>query len=334
MSELRQDPTTREWVVIAANRGQRPRNVGEGRTQLPPGVVYDPDCPFCPGNERMAPPAIAIYGGYEANSWQARVVPNKYPIFSWADPESARDRGTFFKAMAGNGVHEVVVETPRHSHPMSRMDDGEISLVLRVYRDRYQALRRESGVKSILIFRNQGRAAGASLEHPHSQIVAASSIPPALRRREVVARAFFDETGRCLYDVLIDEESRAGTRIILESSAFIAFAPFASRVPFETWIVPRSPGATFGDITEAGLPGLANLLRIMLAKLRTALEDPAITFVVYSASSGEKSASSYRWHLVILPRLTTMGGFEWGAGTYVNMVTPEDAAESLRRVQV
>lgn len=330
MPELRQDPTTREWVIIATDRAKRPHDF---QREAPPSGLgaHDPRCPFCPGNEHLTPPEeYAIRpDGASTGSWRVRVTSNKFAALVPEGGLERRDSGSF-RQMTGYGKHEVIVETPRHDQPMALMDRSQVEDVIRAYRARYLALREDKCVELILIFKNHGRAAGTSLEHPHSQLVATPVVPATVRLRYETATRYHDDTGRCIYCVVRDEELEHGERVILQTNKFVAFHPFASRMPFETWIVPRQHDSCLGHITDDAICDLAGVLQTVLKKLYFGLGNPDFNYIVHSAPIEDEGKDYYIWHIQILPRLTLQAGFELGSGMYINVVFPEETAAFMR----
>ncbi len=342
MSELRQDPTTKDWVIIATERGRRPDDFAQthtghvGREHLP---ARSRTCPFCPGNEAETPPTILQYphqpnGKSGSGNWQVRVTANKFAALV---PEGSTHRTLehgMFRRMDGVGHHEVVIETPLHNRPLALMNDSEVRLVLQAYRDRYQALRQDPRVKLIIIFENHGPTAGTSLEHPHSQIVATPIAPGHVRRRLEVAQRHYDDTGQCLYQEVVETERKAGDRVVDETEHFVVFHPFASRSPFETWIAPKRPCGSFVQVTEQELGGLAPILRHTMLQLHTGLNDPDYNLILSTVPVEDEEKPYYMWHMQIFPRLTTVAGFELGSGIYINTALPEQTADFIRHLSV
>ena len=334
MPEIRQDPTTKEWVIIASNRVKRPRDFikNQPKRSLPP---YEPSCPFCRGNEYLSPEEILRYPAEEGSGWRVRVVANKYPALVPQGQTHQREEGGFFTKMNGVGAHDVIVETPLHNRPIPLMEDDEVAELLTVYRERYNQLSRDPKVRLITIFKNHGEAAGTSLIHPHSQLVATPVVSAELRRQFEVATAYHDDTGRCLYQDIIDHELRIGERIVMETEEFVVFHPFASRMPFETWIMPKKGQASFGKVPTKNLACLAQVLRITLLKLYQSLNDPDFNYAIHTAPIGDENKDYYLWHIRIVPRLTSIAGFEIGSGgMYINTALPEETADFMRNSKV
>ncbi len=322
MTELRQDPSTRNWVILSPARGRRPHDVHAGEHSGDPS-----NCPFCPGREADTPPEIERIG--TGSAWRVRTIPNKFAALT-PDGSTRRHISDYgFVAMEGIGRHEVVVESPDHGFDLATASDTDVEEVLHMYRSRYLALRRERPAV-IVIFRNHGAGAGTSLAHPHSQIVAAPVVPPLVRQRLEVAMQHFDDLGTCLYHDILERERSDGRRMLLEGASFAAFQPFASTVPFETWIMPRVLQSSFGAVTDEQLRELAHTLRRTLAALRVALGDPDYNYVIHSAPPDDEQQEYFIWHLQIVPRLSTPAGFELGSGIAINPTLPEETAASMR----
>ena len=308
MSELRHDQTTEDWVVIAPERGLRPH---DARPASPDEGSKRDDCPFCPGNERETPPETWRLPG-PRGTWRARAFANRFPIV-----ESERGR------------HEVIVESPHHDWDLATGSEQGVRRVLRAYRARYLAMR-SLRPSLVVLFRNHGLAAGTSLEHPHSQVVALPIVPALIRRRLEVARQQFDETGNCLYEEMLERAIAEDERIVRASERYAAFVPYAASVPFETWISPRRHQSSFGALSDEGLGELAGLLWAVLRGLRQALNDPPYNLVIDSVPPADEQVPYFGWVLRIVPRLTTAAGFELATAIPVNPSLPESDASSLR----
>jgi UDPglucose--hexose-1-phosphate uridylyltransferase len=331
MSVIRQDPTTKEWVVIATERAQRPHDFvrSVGLREVPPHVK---SCPFCVGNEAMTPDEILREEGRQKNDWRVRVVPNKYSVLRPVGEPVRKEEGLLFREMSGVGAHEVIIETPVHNRIIPLMEDEEVEQILIAYQKRYWSLREDPRVRYLIIFKNHGEGAGTSLEHPHSQLVATPIAPMLIRRKYEVAIGHFDDTGRCVYCDLVDEEQRAGVRIIEETDAFVVFHPYASRLSFETWIAPKSHQPSFGQAPRGELSDLARVLKRTLVTLREALGDPDYNYILHTAPVEDEEKPYFLWHLQILPRLSTLAGFELGSGISITTVSPEESAVFIREV--
>jgi UDPglucose--hexose-1-phosphate uridylyltransferase len=326
MAELRKDPITREWVNIASERGRRPSDFA----RCAPAVTAEKalaQCPFCPGREGMSDPDLLRYPRY-ASEWSVRVVPNKFAAFSDSREPERGDRG-MYETMPAFGSHEVVIDTPEHNKSFARLSVGQIELVLRAYRERDLALLSDPRFKYVLIFHNHGEAAGASIAHSHSQIISTAVVPQHARIKIEGVRRYQKETGRCVYGDIVEQELREGTRVVARNGTFVAFAPFASRCAYETWIMPLERKARFADIASEELRNLAAILRETLLRLEIHLNDPAWNFVFLTTELTRR----FHWHVEITPRLNVPAGFELGSRIYINPVAPEAAAERLRAVR-
>jgi UDPglucose--hexose-1-phosphate uridylyltransferase len=334
MPELRRDPVTGRWVIIAPDRQNRPhdfqveRAVASGREH----------CPFCPGHEAMTPPEVLAYrpggGAPDTAGWEVRVVPNKYPALQVEGMTVDREGDGMFDRMSGIGAHEVIIETPDHDRPLALLSALEIERVLWAWRERMLDLKRDVRLKYILVFKNHGAAAGATLEHPHAQLIALPIVPDLVRDEIEGARRHFAVTQRCVFCDIIQQERRDGRRVIEENAEMIAIAPYAPRFGFETWILPRRHGARFEEAPPHEYEGLARLLKAVLQRLHLALEAPPFNLVLHSSPFGEDVAEVYHWHIEIMPKLTRVAGFEWGTGFYINPTPPEEAAQVLRAVRL
>jgi UDPglucose--hexose-1-phosphate uridylyltransferase len=333
MSRIRQDPTTEEWVIIAKERAKRPNEFvrQQPKRELP---EFSSSCPFCPGNESMTAHQTLLYQKQEGNGWQVRAFVNKFAALS-PGGKTARDmQESYFNEMEGVGVHEVVVETPLHNKSLALMAEDEILKVLNAYRERYIKLSQQRFAKLVVIFKNHGPAAGTSLEHSHSQLVVTPVVPKHVRLRHEVAMRYYDKNGRCLYSDLARHELESGRRIVMDNEKFIAFHPFASRRPFETWILPNKQQASFGSVTDEDLGNLAHILRMSLIRLYVGLDDPDFNYIIDTAPVSDENELYYTWHMRIIPRLTEIAGFEIGSGIYINTAVPEETAQFMRGLDI
>jgi UDPglucose--hexose-1-phosphate uridylyltransferase len=332
MPELRKDPIVGRWVIIAHERAKRPHDFkGEMQNQVEGGL-----CPFCEGQEDKTPPEIVAYRerGTRANGpgWRIRVVPNKFPALKVEGNLHKRGDGIYDK-MAGVGAHEVIIESPRHEITMAALGEDNIREVLWVYRDRLVDLKKDSRLVHGMLFKNVGAAGGASLEHTHSQLIVTPIIPISVWEEMTGALEFFNYRGRCIYCDMVLQEQTNEKRIVLDTPHFTAFCPYASRFPFETWILPKNHSSHFENIPKPAVDDLGSVLRQILTKLEQALDSPAYNYIIHTAPFDHQELPHYHWHIEIIPRLTKVAGFEWGSGFYINPVPPEDAASFLREVE-
>jgi len=330
MSEIRQNPATKEWVIIATERVNRPEDFVDNKEKR---VVpdYIEDCPFCPGNEKKTPPEV-FSNRDDEGKWTLRVVPNKFPALLPRGGTERQKESDFFRSMAGLGRHEVIIESPHHNVAFGGITNKKAHEIVSAYRDRYRELTADDRFKLVKIFRNFGGKAGTSLEHPHSQIVAVPVVPLHIRHRIEAAITYYDDHGKCVFCRMNEMEMKEKERLVMEDEGFIVFEPFASRTPFETWVVPKRHQATFGEINQGETRGLARVLNKVLRKINDGLRNPAYNLVVRTAPSGEEGEEYYHWHIQIIPRITTPAGFELGTGMYINTSLPEKSAEFLRSV--
>jgi UDPglucose--hexose-1-phosphate uridylyltransferase len=331
MPELRQNFFTKEWVIIATERAKRPEDLATHRpVKTVPSLIES--CPFCPGNEGKTPPEVLRVpaGG---GPWQVRVVPNKFSALD-RDAQPARTIQRSRRTINGFGVHDVIIETPDHAQITALMTTAHVADVLRAYKSRYDALSHDPRIAHVTIFKNHGKDAGTSLEHPHSQLIATPVISSQVRGRFHEALRHYDEYGECMFCQMMAEELQEGKRIVMTTEHFVALEPFASPTPFCTHIYPRRHMASFGDISAAEIADLARTLRTVLAKLYHGLEDPDFNYTVRSAPAESVGVKYFHWYVSVIPRLTRVAGFELGSGMFINTVLPEAAAEFLRNVKV
>jgi len=328
MPEFRKDPVVDRWVIISAQRSKRPQPPRVTSTN----TVAEP-CPFCIGNEWMTPPEISAVREpstrADSPGWRVRVVPNKYPAVIGTGDLCSRI-SDLYTATNGVGAHEVIIENPSHCINMWELNEGQFETVLRVYRERMAELQKDIRWHHILLFKNQGGAAGATVAHVHSQLIALPMVPREVNDEWRAVNAHYNRHQRCLYCELIEKELILQSRVIVENNRFLVCCPFAPRFPFETWILPRKHEPFFAKVSDTDLTQLACSLRETLCRLKAAVDHPSFNYVLHSAPLQEKQSEQYHWHLEILPRMTGVAGFEWGSGFYINTVAPEEAAQVLR----
>lgn len=326
--EIRQDKTTRQWVIYAPMRGKRPHDFEQQREreERPSLPAYKPQCPFCPGNEEMLKGIILEVPGPAGCGWQTRVVPNKFPAVTPEDG-AQRYRQGIYLAMPGYGHHEVIIDSPLHNHDIATMAVDEVSSVMETYYRRYTALLNQHNNLMIIIFRNHGPRAGTSLLHPHSQLIATGIVPNAVRWREAEAQRYYDEWGRNVYRDILEYELHERRRVVCENENFLAFVPYAAEVPFEMWIMPKRHQADFSETSEAERIDLAQTLHTVLELLHRKLHNPDYNYILHTPARYKMGEPQLQWFLQIRPRLTTPAGFEIGSGIHINPSLPEaDAA--------
>ena len=328
MSEFRQDPVTGRWVIIAPTRNARPRYI-----ELASDHKRTEPCPFCAGNESMTPPEVWADrdSKTEANSpgWRLRVVPNKYPALEKSSARFNPKEG-LYQTMSGVGIHEVIIESPQHVVDLRALSKEQIVDILSAYRARLSVLKNHRRWRYLLIYKNHGERAGATIEHLHSQLVAMPFVPKEAQDEINGIRRYFNATRRCIYCDIIQSESGQGERLVFESDRFITVCPFASRFGYETWILPKNHAANFEQSSDADIIALAESLRAFTAKLNLLRDNAPFNLVLHSAPDDESIGQRYHWHLEILPQITRAAGFEWGTGVHMNSVAPEHAARLLR----
>jgi len=328
MPELRKDPVIGRWVIIAAERRRRPSDFVVRADDC---VLDTSNCPFCEGNETTTPPEILAYrDSTPPNSpgWTVRVVPNKFPALA-IEGELDKTGDGMFDRMNGVGAHEVIIETPRHHCNMDSITQEGLSHVARAYRDRVRDLAKDPRLKYILIFKNKGREAGATLEHTHSQLIALPIVPKRVNEELSGAKEYYGFKERCVFCDIIRQELSEGVRVVDENQGFVLVSPYAPKSPFETWILPKMHQPNFETITEKQIPYLAKMLHSATARLAALLGDPPYNYMLHTTPL-HSEIPYYHWHIEIMPKLTHVAGFEWGSGFYINPTPPEDAAQELR----
>lgn len=328
LPDLRKDPITGRWVIIATDRARRPADFTRERVTVTGGRI----CPFCPGNENKTPPEVLAYrsaGGANEQGWSLRVVPNKFPALR-VEGELDRQGEGLYDHMNGVGAHEVIIESPDHVAPMSELPEKQVSDIFFAFRDRINDLRKDSRLRYIIVFKNHGAAAGATLEHPHSQLIALPVVPKRVQEELDGALRYYSFRERCIFCDILQQELATRQRIVFETDQFLVIAPYASRFPFETWIVPRKHSAHFSSIDAPTMHNLGWTVRTVLRKMDKVLEQPPYNAIIHTAPVQDGELEHYHWHVEIIPKLTKVAGFEWGTGFYINPTPPEEAARFLR----
>jgi UDPglucose--hexose-1-phosphate uridylyltransferase len=333
LPELRRDPVSGRWVIISTDRRKRPNDFRFERAS----TLGRDQCPFCPGHEDLTPHEVLAYrqNGSAPNTpgWELRVVPNKFPALQ-VEGTLDREPDGMFDRMNGIGAHEVIIETPHHDRSLAVMSEPEIERVLWAYRERILDLKRDGRLRYILVFKNHGAAAGATLEHTHSQLIALPIVPDFLRQELSGARRHFEVKERCVFCDVVHEDLLDGRRIIQENADIVALAPYAPRFAFETWLLPRRHGARFEEAPRHEYESLARMLKSVLQRMDRALETPPYNLIVHTSPFSEDTGDFYHWHVEIMPKLTRVAGFEWGTGFYLNPTSPEEAAQALRVAKI
>jgi UDPglucose--hexose-1-phosphate uridylyltransferase len=330
MSELRKDPVTGRWVIISTERSRRPSDFGV-QNHKPKGGF----CPFCPGNEDKTPPEILAFRqeGSPANGpgWRLRVVSNKFPALR-VEGEINREGVGLYDKMSGIGAHEVIIETPNHEETLTHLSPKHFEEVLWAYRDRMLDLRRDLRLRYAMLFKNHGEAAGATLEHPHSQLIALPIVPHLVTEELTGAKDYYGYKERCIFCDIVRQEIQQGERVVLENSEFIVINPFASFAPFESWILPKRHNSFFEESQAQEIQSLGLIFLETLKRLEKALNFPPYNFTLHTTPFKERNLEYYHWHFEIIPKLTKFAGFEWGSGFFINPTPPEEAAKFLREL--
>ncbi|HMK28307.1 MAG TPA: galactose-1-phosphate uridylyltransferase [Terriglobales bacterium] len=337
MPELRKDPVVGRWVIISTDRAKRPTDFVRERVQNKGGF-----CPFCYGNESKTPPEVLAYrpnhnGGPPAlrdtPGWTVRVVPNKFPALGIEGNLNRQAEGMFDK-MNGVGAHEVIIEGPDHNATLATLPEKRIEDVLWAFRDRILDLKQDRRFKYILIFKNHGEAAGASLEHSHSQLIALPILPKQVAEELEGAKQYYIYKERCVFCDVIRQESESGARVVGENPDFLTIAPYAPRFPFETWILPKRHESSYENSSSSMYENLARSIKTLLNKADLVLDTPAYNLVLHTSPVQDPQNDHYHWHIEFMPKLTKTAGFEWGTGFYINPTPPEEAARFLREASI
>jgi UDPglucose--hexose-1-phosphate uridylyltransferase len=330
--ELRRDPIAGRWVIIATDRAKRPSDF----VRQPAEVHGAATCPLCEGRECKTPSEVLSYrshGQPNEPGWTLRVIPNKFPALRVEGDLSRQGDGMYDK-MNGIGAHEVVVETPAHELSLGDLSDKHVEDVFWAYRDRIIDLAKDKRLRHIIPFKNHGEAAGASLEHTHSQLIALPVVPKRALEEIEGARKYFDFKERCVWCDIIRQELESGVRVVMENDRMLAVAPYAPRFPFETWVLPKTHASHFECSDIATIQSLGAMVRVLVRKIEKVLERPPYNLMMHTAPVQEGPMPHFHWHVEVIPKLTKVAGFEWGTGFYMNPTPPEEAAAFLRDARV
>ncbi len=331
MPELRRDPIVGRWVIIATERARRPTDLQRCPPEPQPAL-----CPFCTGHEGTTPREVYVSGRPPSlppngPGWKVRAVPNRFPALK-IEGDLDRQAEGIYDRMNGIGAHEVIIETPDHGRALKDLSVAELTEVLFAFKARVLDLRNDMRFRYILLFKNHGHLAGASLDHSHSQLIALPVVPRQVIEEIEGARRHYELKERCIFCDVVGQERRDRSRLVHENDEFVVFAPYAPRSPFETWIVPKRHESNFEAEPKERLGLCAEALGTAARRLAAALGDPAYNFIIHSNPVRDPSSPSYHWHVEIMPALSQVAGFEWGSGFHINPVPPEEAAEFLRKV--
>ncbi len=341
MPELRKDPLIGRWVIIATDRAKRPMDFAASRDEPVPSG----ECPFCEGQESRTPKEIiAVRNGSSANQpgWKVRVVPSIKPVLRIEGELNRRAKG-MYDVMDGVGAHEVIVETPQHIAHTADLPLEQIHLSLQATMQRIADLERDPRLRYALWFKNYGSVAGAGrVQHARSQLIATPVTPLRVKEELAGTRRYFEDKERCLVCDLISQEQEAGARVVMSTPHILVLCPFASRFPFELWIVPKRHSCDFQAMQPEEVADLAAVLKELLGRLKAVLNDPPYNALLHTAPFRQPRKTGYwktivddyHWHIELIPRLTRVAGFEWGTGFYINPTPPEESAKYLREATV
>ncbi len=344
MPELRRDPVVGYWTIISTERGRRPVEYRTGEAQENEAV-----CSFCEGRESKT--TREIFADRKPGTkpdmpgWDVRTILSKVPILSHTGSEVDRFGMGLYDLMDGVGQHEIIIESPKHKHDLDELSDEEVKKVVGVYVSRFKALEQDKRFDYTLLFKNHGHVSGVLkdvVRHSRSQMISMPIMPKRVKEELLGCKNYFERRDRCVFCDIIRQEISEASRVVAENESFLCYCPFASRSPFEMWILPKKHSADFARMPEADLGRFASILKEALLRLRVLLEDPPFNFILHTAPHRHEPneprwqmlESYYHWYLQISPRLTRNAGFEWGTGIHINPTPPEDAAYLLRETQI
>lgn len=332
MPELRKDPILGRWIIISKERGKRPTDFIVEKSEVKGGF-----CPLCPGNENTTPAEVLAYGRSNQTrntpGWTLRVVPNKYPALVIEGNLDKEGEGPYDK-MNGIGAHEVIVETPNHDESFTSMPPERLVNIFLAYRDRILDLSQDPRFRYVIVFKNYGRPAGASLEHSHSQLIALPILPRMIVSELEGSLSYYRYKDRCIFCDIIRHELNQDIRVVCQNDNFVCIAPFAPRAPFETWVLPRRHSSCYGSMPDNLFLSLAQLFSECMRRLSACIPEVPYNFVLHTMPLRSQPLEHFHWHFEIMPKLTSFAGFEWGSGFYINPTPPEDAAKFLRDVKL
>jgi len=321
MNQLRLDPLSGRWVVVSPGRSERPYSF-LSRTPFHDQGDHRP-CPFCPGNEEDTPPALETYG--PTGHWLVRVVPNLYPAFDGDSPFVVENRGPVFTQATAGGIHEILIFSPEHEATLGQLSQEQVELVMAALRDRLEEHASQSNIRYSQAIVNSGREAGASIEHPHGQLLGMSFIPRELAEEQARFARF---VGSCLLCTTMEAEEDVGVRVVYANEHVVVVCPFWSAFPYEMLVIPRQHIPHLHKTPTEDLLGVGEAIRRSLSQLIETVGDVAYNIVFHSAPY--RVGEPYHWHAHIWPKATTSAGFELGTGVAINVVPPEEACETLR----
>ncbi len=332
MTQLRRDPIVGRWIIMEDESPWAPKDFA-----VPPHTHEETTtCPFCAGNEYMTPPEISAVrpdrSAANTPGWRVRVVPNKFPALQIEGHLDRRGEGLYDRTN-GIGADEVIIETPDHAKDLPDLTYEEVRLVLETYAQRSADLQKDRRFKYMMLFRNYGFAAGASVDHHHAQLIALPMIPKNVIEELEGSAAYFEYRERCIFCDILHQEKEENDRILDENDAFIAFCPYVSRFPFEVWIMPKEHRNFFCESTPQELGALSHILKDTLGRMKRTLNDPAYNFIIHTSPNDGQEHPGYHWHIEIMPRISRIAGLEWGTGLYVVPTPPEVAARYLKETK-
>ncbi len=328
MPEIRLNLVSREWVIIAKERAKRPDSFvkNEIKKEL---EEYEANCPFCPGNESMTPPEKYRCGSEK--EWKIRLIPNKFYALKEGDLLNKEYKG-MKRCINGTGIHDVLIETPKHNGVIPLLDDGHVEHIINAYKIMLIKASENTFVQHVIIFKNYGEDAGTSIIHPHSQMIAIPVLPMQVRDRLNAYLHFYEDTGECLFCKILADELYDEKRIIMESNNFVAFIPYAALSPFHIWIFPKKHNSTFAVATQEEIRDLSNIIKSIITKLYIGLNDPSYNMVFRTLLSYEDKIDYFHWYVSIVPRVSKAAGFELGSGMFINTSIPEESAKFIRDI--
>lgn len=332
MGEFRRDPILGQWVVVQTEDSLHPRDYEKEDN----AIKHWATCQFCPGKEFLTPPEVDALRDPETQAnkpgWKVRVVSNKFPALRIEGNIDYRSLG-IFEMSNGIGAHEVLIETPDHDKQLADLSEDEVVNVLKKYKSRLLDLTGDKRFKYVIIFKNFGESAGATVEHAHSQIIALPMVPKYVLEELEGTKHYYDNNSRCVFCDMLKQEYEDKERIISQNDDFVSFCPFVPRYPFECWIFPKKHSFDFAHISEKKERALGRILKDVLGRIKTCLSNPAYNFYLHISPINYESQESYHWHIEIVPKLTRVSGFEWGTGLYVVQTDPSLAAQYLRETK-
>jgi len=332
MSELRRDPIVGRWIIVNSAHPTKPEHY-ECETHT--HIQNSNDCPFCYGNEMVSPHEIEsirdMHTPPNTPGWQVRVVSNKYPALR-IEGDLGRTGLGIYDYSNGVGAHEVLIETPYHGKDIPDLLDEEVEKFISMYCRRSIDLAKDKRFKYVMIFKNYGPAAGASVEHPHSQIIALPMVPKNVLEEISGAEKYFEFRERCVFCDMVRQELQEKERIVAENGQYLAFCPFVSRFPFEIWIIPKTHHSQFAFLSPEEIKPLATILKETIGKIKKVFGNLSYNYIIHTSPTNQESVQEgYHWHIEIMPKLTRVAGFEWGTGFYLVPTPPELAAHYLNK---